>query len=373
MKKSVALAVLLLFVKLAIGQGLAVTNAVIFYENNDLAKAKEQIDKAVLHEKTSTSAKAWYYRGMIYMDLASSDKQENKDLAKDGFKVAADAFEKVKQYDKPNGQYAKLLKDRSYPLWANSINKGFTIKDENPKEAYEYYDIAQKLYPDSIAAYEYAIDLAYKTQNYEKLKEYYAKIIEVNKNPTWYSNWAWVLSNIDKNDEKALEVIQKGRKEFPTNGKLMEDEINSFIALKRIDEAQAKMEQAIQTDTKNPLLYFNLGTIYAKKGNDVKSLELYNQALALDPNSFESNFNIGAHYYNKAAELITLTNKMSLTEYQKTGKKKEDEAFAYMRQALPYLEKSYQITPADADVKKILKDIYRRLKMTDKLESLNNK
>jgi tetratricopeptide (TPR) repeat protein len=370
MKKSTALAFVILFVKVAIAQNSAVTNAMFHYSAGELLKAKEEIDKAAVHEKTSKSAKMWYNKGVIYMDLASSPKPEFNNAVPDGLKVAREAFQKVKEFDKPEGEYVKLSKDKMYPLWVHVINKGFALKDSSTSAAYEYYEIAQQLLPDSAAGYEYAIDLALRKENTEKLKVYYPKLLSLKKHPDTYYNYSWVLQNKDKNFEKALEVVQQGRKEFPSNVKLMEDEISIYTQLKRVDEAQSKIEQALQADPKNSLLHFQLGTIYSKKGEDAKSLEHYNKALEINPESFETNFNLGAVYYNKGANLLTLTNKMSLTEYQKTGQKKEEEALAYIKQSLPFLEKAHALNRKDQDVRKILKDIYVRLKMEDKLNGI---
>ena len=55
----------------ALAQTSAITDAYMYRKDGNLTAARTEIDKAVKHEKTSTSAKAWYFRGLIYEGLAT--------------------------------------------------------------------------------------------------------------------------------------------------------------------------------------------------------------------------------------------------------------------------------------------------------------
>src|SRR5687767_5296244 len=51
---------------LAFAQNSAVTQAAIYLKSGTLDKAKTEIDKAVVHEKTAANAKAWFIKGEVY-------------------------------------------------------------------------------------------------------------------------------------------------------------------------------------------------------------------------------------------------------------------------------------------------------------------
>lgn len=344
-------------------QGIAILNATTYRDQGDLIKAKEFIDKAVIHEKTSTSAKAWYYRGLIYFDLANSGKPEGED----GYKIASESFMKVKQLDKPNGEWIKESEKLKHNIWAGLLNSGLKKAQENKEDqAYEYYELAHNLKtPEDTAyffAYDYAKDLAFKTKNYERLKKYYLIDAETTKNPAVFSNLSFIYQN-ENNPEKALEIVQKGRQKFPSDPKLMNEEINLYVSLKRLDDAQKKMEEAIEKDPKNVILLYNLGTIYDKKGEDTKAIEFYNKAVTLEPNNYEANFNIGAFYFNKGVKLNDYINKMSIKDYNLNAKKKEAERDDLLRKGLTYFEKCKSINPDDSNLKGPLADSYRILKV----------
>lgn len=359
-------------VSLVLSQGIAVTNASLLHKDGDLLKAKDQIDKATVHEKTSLQAKTWYYRGVIYMDMVNSADSTIQKAAPDGVKQAVEAFDKVRQLDKPNGEYVKLAESRKINLWATALNKGINqSKKGQNTQALESYELAQRLRPENDTAYISAAGLAAQIKDYTSAKKYYAKLAEITNDPIYYSTLIWVLQNVDKDYTKALEVAEQGLKKYPNNTRLMDDQINLYIATNKIDEAKAKMEEAIVKNPKNALLYYNLGTIYDKKGDEAKAKEYYNKSLEIDAENFDANFNLGAWYYNKAAKLINEVNKMTLQVYQKEGKKKEDEYTAILKESLPFMEKAYKLKPQDESVKKILRDLYKRLKMTDKENSLN--
>jgi len=63
------------------------------------------------------------------------------------------------------------------------------------------------------------------------------------------------------------------------------------------------------------------------------------------PKSFEFNYALSRHYYDKGVEIIT---DFDFNDPMEKLLRAEDEATAYFNQAEPYLQKSYQILPAKA-------------------------
>ena len=50
-------------------QGAKVLNAYNYMNDNELLKAKAEIEPAIEHPKTKETAKTWYYRGLIYENI----------------------------------------------------------------------------------------------------------------------------------------------------------------------------------------------------------------------------------------------------------------------------------------------------------------
>jgi tetratricopeptide (TPR) repeat protein len=98
----------------------------------------------------------------------------------------------------------------------------------------------------------------------------------------------------------------------------------------------------------------------------------YKETIDADPNYFDALFNLGAIYFNKGGEVINEANKLPISETAKYDKMLAD-GNNYLNLALPYLEKCESIQPQDKPTLISLKEIYTRLKMTEKLIAVNDK
>src|SRR6185295_7672670 len=65
-------------------------------------KAKEQIDKYLTNEKNAKKADGWYYKGVIYNEIAKSDKFKAALNGADGRMQAFDALKKYLELDPKN-------------------------------------------------------------------------------------------------------------------------------------------------------------------------------------------------------------------------------------------------------------------------------
>ena len=94
--------------------------------------------------------------------------------------------------------------------------------------------------------------------------------------------------------------------------------------------------------------------------------------MEIDPDHFNSLYNTGAIYYNKAGDLIAEAQELPLDakeEYQQ----KLDKAKEYFKKALPYMEKAHELKPEDQETMLSLKEMYHRLKMYDKRNEIQKK
>ena len=75
---------------------------------------------------------------------------------------------------------------------------------------------------------------------------------------------------------------------------------------------------------------------------------------------------MGRYYYNKAAQVVDNNQKLSV----KALAKKVNPIY---RQALPYLEKAYEIDPENEDARNALRNIYYKLGDARKLDALDRR
>ena len=133
-----------------------------------------------------------------------------------------------------------------------------------------------------------------------------------------------------------ITTMREGLKLFPKEAYYSVNLINTYIAQNKYDEARTFLNQAIELNPENPQLYDVMGKLY-EESDEQEALKWFNKALEIDPNYFESLYNIGRVYYNLAAKLSE----------KETGSvvAAEKERDALLHKALPYLEKAYSIKP----------------------------
>ena len=109
--------------------------------------------------------------------------------------------------------------------------------------------------------------------------------------------------------------------------------------------------------------------ILLPRGVRAPGLAAWLKAVELKPDYFEANYNLGAMYFNKGAELVNKANNLPVSkqaEYDAAKKKYE----AKFREAKPYLEKAYQLNPKDEATMQSLYQLYGRLNETAKAQEM---
>lgn len=104
----------------------------------------------------------------------------------------------------------------------------------------------------------------------------------------------------------------------------------------------------------------------------MKQRKIIKKSLELDPEFFDSNYNLGALYVNKAITITEEANALPLNEEKKYNELKE-QSDELLEKSLPYLEKADELNPNDIYVLRTLRDIYARLNQLDKLREIEKK
>ncbi len=169
------------------------------------------------------------------------------------------------------------------------------------------------------------------------------------------------LSDKVKKDPKTAVASKRQIGEVTT----MKDEANGALA--KLNE-EAAQQAATATNTAD--VTKKLADLQAKQ-NEVKatSMKYYNQALQMEPENYDVNFNLGVINFNEAVLVKGKVDAMDMNTYKTEGKAVEALATEKFKAALPFFEKAYKLKPDD-DVKNNLRSLYQILKMEDKLKAL---
>jgi len=364
MKRLLILSALMISVQ-AMGQKSAIQTAYNWLRYQELDKAKEAIDGAVLNETTRGVAKAWYYRGSIYQSIYESTNEKFKSLKPGSLAEARKSYEEAVSLDTKK-EFTDDIMKRMEILAFQSLNEGVDLfKVENYRAAMQAFgmsaEINQKLFNrvDTMGIYNRAL-AAEKAGESKVALDDFTFLTSVNYGGARIFSLLANMHLDQKDTVSALDILTKGQEKYPDDRTLITQALNIYLSSGRDQEAYAKNEQAIAASPTNSVLYYIKGNLADKMGKKEESISAYKKAIELKPDYFDANYNLGAMFFNDGAEMANQANKIPTSkqaEYD-AAKKKFDAKF---QEALPYLEKAHKLNPEDMGTMQSLRQLYTRL------------
>lgn len=355
-------------------QQSAVTNAILNQRTGLLDKARVDIDKAIVNEKTSAKAKTWYTRGDIYQGMLESPIYSKQLQPGEGLQKAYESYAKTIELDTKTGEFGKQAIPRLDNLYGRAFNEA--VNSYNAKEydkAIASYKLASQIKPQDTTAVLYSAYASEAKQDYAGAKASYNQLLGMNyKSVTLYSRLLQ-MAKVQKDESGAAAVLKQALVAYPNNKAFMLEDLNMSLASGKGEDALNKINKTIAADPGNSNLYAVRGSMYDQQKKSELALADYRKAVELDPNNFDAQFNLGVYNYNRAADAYTKASKMDLKTYQATGKKFEAEGKKYFEASVPFFEKALIMQPEDRNVLTSLQKVYFRLGRTADSERLNQK
>ena len=365
------LAVLLILVASSLGvmaQKSKVVSAYNYLKYDELDKAMSYIDEASKHESTMGMSKTWYYRGLIYQKMYNHEKFGS--LVEQPLQEALKSYQKAMEID-PKYEFEEEITQNSQKIAADLFQSGVDAYTANDyAKALTNFESYLSINPEDQSANLNAALAAQNSNNTEKAKLYYNKLIALKVDqPRPYQGLA-AIHKAEGDTIAALEVVKAGRAAFPADKNLMIEELNIYLSQGRAEEALDITNNAINNDPDNATLYYVKGSMLDNLGRKDEAIAAYKQSLEKNSETFDTNYNLGALYFNKGAEQVNKANEIppqKVKEYE-TAIAAADSDF---KAALPYLEKAQQLKPDDNGTLISLKQIYLRLKDNENYEKID--
>lgn len=359
-------------------QSNQVQNTINYLKSKEYDKAKTAADLASEHSSTQNSAKLWKFRGMVYQEISMSKDEAVQKLDPEAAEKAVISYMTCYKLDKDAiykdeviANFPNACANLDYKALIYTDNKEFdkAIKAYDILESALPFDYDQALKRKNVTK-EKILFNRYKTYirsgNKEKTFESANKLIEIKyKDPSIYTDMI-KLSLQDRDTVKALSYIDKGKILFEDNLDIINQEINIFLAQKKIDALKDKLNKAIEIAPDNEVLYTILATIYQKNNELDKAEASYLKSLELKPDYEIANYNLGVMYFNAGNAWNEKLNNLPPKETAK-AKEYETKANEQFKKAVIYLEKSYELAP-DKNTKKQLRQLFLRLGETEKAD-----
>jgi tetratricopeptide (TPR) repeat protein len=369
-------AMILLFSFTSLAQYL--TSAKLYLRYKEYEKAEASALKAT--EKDPNEEEAWFVLGQARYELKK-------------YPEMIEAFDKALAIDKT---HQTEISNTRRSLWGNSFNAGIRYYNGG-KDTAGYYDLAISSFktaivmqPDSSANY-YVCALAH----YAK-KDYDGAVTMLNtciaKDPKkveaiqllgqLHSQFARDKTDV-KDESGAKEELRKAAAAYeklyeaaPTN---VDNIINLIDVYERAgmgDKAENLTSNCVKTDPKNRVCRYALGVYLLKKDQFAESIEQMKALLEIEPENKDqmykdATYNLGVAHLNWGVSIkeasdrkIEEARKVQKGKKGKTADIKEDPTYKEkFKSALPYLEKTAEMRPDDANLHTQLGRLYANLNM----------
>lgn len=354
------------------------TSAKLYIKQKNYDKALEALQREV--QKNPKSDEGYYLMGYVY------GEQETYGKMMDAYNQSLQISNKYKD---------DITKQKQY-YWAILFNRGVTFYQRGGKAANQdsskvYYDKsidafqnAVKIEPDSADTYknlafvymslgenDQAIDPLKKLIDKENSLDGYKFLGEIYYNKgTNLKNHFESTKNVQdsvqamENFNKAIDILQKGRKIFPDDSDMLLTLSNAYIAAGKAEVAMNAFKAGVEKDPNNQYYRYNYGVLLLGTNQYEKAIEQFQKALDIDPEYQNALYNISVAYVKWGAKI----NKDAEENGQEESNYKEK-----FQKALPNLEKLVQLNPDEASNWELIGKVYTVLGMQNDATNAFNK
>lgn len=376
MKKFFLLAAAVIISLGAMAQKGKVTSALSFIDQGALDKAKEALDQAMVNEKTKNWSNTYFAKGRLCQAVFSTDNPKFKEFCKDPLGDAYEAYEKAIELDPKGTMKKRIITNMIYNSLALDLyNEGSKhFENQDFKSALKSFETQIKITESDKYAgvvdtgmYYNAGLAALNSQNYQKALQYFDKCAEMKYLgiTPYYQMYESYLGMGDTT--KAESILTSLPEKFPGDKSITLQLADLYIKSGKYDEALKHLKVAKEDDPNNYSLWFAEGIIYLNQNKFDDAIAMLSKSIELKPDLYDSQYGMGAAYINKASDMVVKANEiMDVNKYGAAI----DEAMAVFAKALPFMEKAHELKPDDVFALRSLKELYYRMKMTDKYEAV---
>ncbi|RYE30951.1 MAG: hypothetical protein EOP42_11345 [Sphingobacteriaceae bacterium] len=333
-----------------------VFNNLAFYNQKHdlkfLGEAKKAIDKIIVTKSDSANLnksiyKAVVYATILYADSANALKMPDNFLATTNIYTDT-LFKRPKVFS-----FSQEITYIKRNLANTYIRKGFTdLKNNSYQSAITNFDKAKAIVP---AADNLAVYLAYAANKMGELNKsaaYYDHLLENDKPGAEVILTAQRIYKILGDTTKALIAIEKGRRAYPENKKLLYEEANIYNNKKDYEALRKLLVTLVKVGPDDYDINFLAAVCYDHLNLREQAETYYKKAIQLNPASYDPVFNLGILYMKKELD----NPERSATKYNT---------------AINLLEKANELNPNDPDFLQTLKLIYDKTGNTEQSNKIS--
>ena len=331
-------------------------------------EAKEAIELAVWNDRTSRWHRTYFVKGLL-CQTAYEAGVENNDTKKtnlypDQLFVAYDSYEKALELDARERMHMHI-KQHYYSLANDFRSLGEVLYTKGEfTESLRAFEQALLIgeselllaKTDTNLIYNTAI-AAYECGNWEKAAKYLTELHEAA-----YSTRVTLLLAIAWHNSgdtiRSQEILMEGLELYHYDESLVMYLVNELANSENINLAIGFLNKAIEARPENYVFYWARGLGYRRMNDFDKAIHNFHMAAELAPDTPTLCYHIGVSYYNIGIDLRQSALTISENDQYREIRVQYMEKF---REAVKWLERSYELDPSNEKTKDILKQLYFQL------------
>ena len=355
----------------AIAQKGKVTSALSYIDQGILVKAKEAIDQALANESTANWFNTYFAKGRLAQaSFDSKDPKVNAFYA-DPLAEAYASYQKALELDPKGTVKKKILTGSIFNTLAISLYNQGSIRFQAKDYAGSLESFKTQIKITESDMYAGAVDTgmyynaglsAVNCSKFTEAITYFQKCVDMKYmgvTPYFQMSEAYVSAGDTAKAEAMLTGLEA---KFPNDKNVTLQLIDLYIKGNKNAEAQKYIVKAKEADPNNYSLYFAAGIIFLNENKYDEAIPELTKSIELKGDLFDTQYGLGAAYYNKAADMFKKANE--IMDVKKYGDA-IDEANAIFAKAVPYMEKAHELKPDDQYALQNLMELYYRLKAKD--------
>ncbi|MGC9344739.1 MAG: tetratricopeptide repeat protein, partial [Bacteroidales bacterium] len=352
-----------------IGEGTGITELKLYY--------KEPVSVQTEQEGPNVIKTLEYPRiNYVFVNDALSRWEKTQQIVDEPLDKAYEAYMKALELDE-KGKLKDDVKEQLTELKSQYMQSGINAYyNEKPEKALEDFEMVLNI--NDIDMFEGVVDtimiqysgiIAREDGKYKKAAEYYQKLADMNYGgPSVYLNI--------KNDylqlgdsAMAISAMEEAFSKYTDTINVVANLIDLYIKTDNIDQGLVKIEEAISNNPQKGELYYWKGRLLLNTEDEDridKAIEAYEKAIEMNPSLYYVYYDIGFIYFLQGQDIFS---QAGLEQDTKRREEINNIAVEKYEEALPMLQKAYELNDVNMDIKcetlDVLKRIYYKLGMED--------
>lgn len=340
-------------------------------------EAKEAIESALENPRTSGWPRTYYTKGLLCQTayLQGVEKNDNKktSLYEDQLFVAYEAYEKALELDTKERLNSQIR--QNYYLLGNAFrqlgSKNYSRKEH--KEALRAFEHAILIGESDLISARVDTNLiynasmaAYESQNWEKAAKYLTVLHEASYSPS--TSLLLSESYLKAGDSvRSEEIMMHSLEQFQYRDTLVMYVVNHQVRQGQMERAIDVLDKAIEARAEHFRFYWARALVYEEMDRYDEAIGSLLKATEFSEERPRLYYHLGVLYYNVGIDLRE--SALSIPD-NAAYREAREEYLSKFREAVRWLERSYELDPTNEKTIARLQQLYNRLQMKEKQDSL---